>query len=185
MQLPKAVSNQIRSDRVFLRSRSPAVAQDGAQEDADHGATNEVAQSQTEGESNVSLLLECSGGEVIPTELDPGTQEQSDGEEAADPEAGPGADVPSCSSSSDSDDALSSAESVEHEFTPRVKRFRAKIPENQLWFVHSKSHLVRRHDGDVHDGIMFTVCGRRITGTYSPCTEATAWNILCKSCNRK
>ena len=169
----------------FLRSRSPAVAQDGAQEDADHGATNEVAQSQTEGESNVSLLLECSGGEVVPTELDPGTQEQIDGEEAADPEAGPGADVPSCSSSSDSDDALSSAESVEHEFTPRVKRFRAKIPENQLWFVHSKSHLVRRHDGDVHDGIMFTVCGRRITGTYSPCTEATAWNILCKSCNRK
>lgn len=89
------------------------------------------------------------------------------------------------SSSSDSGDDLSSSESVELETNARVKRFRAKIPAGQCWFVHSKSHLVHRHDGDEVDGMKFTVCGKRLTSNYGPCTEATAWNVLCKSCNRK
>lgn len=89
------------------------------------------------------------------------------------------------SSSSESGGDLSSSESVEMETTARVKRFRAKIPEGQCWFVHSKSHLVHRHDGDEVDGMKFTVCGKRLSSNYVPCTEATAWNVLCKSCNRK
>jgi len=89
------------------------------------------------------------------------------------------------SSSSESGGDFSSSESVEMETTARVKRFRAKIPEGQCWFVHSKSHLVHRHDGDEVDGMKFTVCGKRLSSNYVPCTEATAWNVLCKSCNRK
>ncbi|CAL1140591.1 unnamed protein product [Cladocopium goreaui] len=89
------------------------------------------------------------------------------------------------SSSSESGGDLSSSESVVMETTARVKRFRAKIPEGQCWFVHSKSHLVHRHDGDEVDGMKFTVCGKRLSSNYVPCTEATAWNVLCKSCNRK
>ena len=89
------------------------------------------------------------------------------------------------SSSSDSSGAPTSDESDVEEPSARVKRFRAKIPEGQAWFVHSKSHLVHRFDGDDLDGIRFTVCGKRLTDRFDPCTEATAWNVLCKSCNRK
>jgi len=89
------------------------------------------------------------------------------------------------SSSTDSSGALTSDESDADEPVVRVKRFRAKIPDGQAWFVHSKSHLVHRFDGNEVEGIRFTVCGKRLSGTYVPCTEATAWNILCKFCNRK
>jgi hypothetical protein len=150
-------------------------------------AAETLVPSQTELESNVSELLECSGGGVEATEpgVDDHALQAGNGvpEHASEPEQADASN--SSSSSSDSDDALSSAESDQPEPAARVKRFRAKIPENQLWFVHSKSHLVHRHDGNVQDGTMFTVCGRRLTGVYKPCTEATAWNVLCKSCNRK
>jgi hypothetical protein len=150
-------------------------------------AAETLVPSQTELESNVSELLECSGGGVEATEpgVDDHALQAGNGvpEHASEPEQADASN--SSSSSSDSDDALSSAESDQPEPAARVKRFRAKIPENQLWFVHSKSHLVHRHDGNVQDGTMFTVCGRRLTGVYKPCTEATAWNVLCKSCDRK
>ena len=68
---------------------------------------------------------------------------------------------------------------------PRVKRFRARIPDSEEWFVHSKSHLVHRFNGDHHNDVKFLVCGKRLTDVYVRCTEATAWNTLCKSCNRK
>ena len=100
---------------------------------------------------------------------------------------GPGVNVEEedGSSSSDSSGAPTSDESEIDEPAAKVKRFRARIPEGQAWFVHSKSHLVHRLDGDDLEGIRFTVCGKRLTDMYEPCTEATAWNILCKSCNRK
>ena len=67
----------------------------------------------------------------------------------------------------------------------RVKRFRARIPVHEEWFVHGKSHLVHRYDGDQHNDVRFLVCGKRLTNAYHTCTEATAWNTLCKSCNRR
>ena len=67
----------------------------------------------------------------------------------------------------------------------RVKRFRARIPVDEEWYVHRKSHLVHRFDGNRHNDVRFLVCGKLLTDAYSSCTEATAWNTLCKSCNRK
>ena len=135
--------------------------------------------------SGVSELLDFSGGGIEPVEQTVDAVDQN----ALDEEV-PGAPE-TChsegeqSSSTDSSGALTSDESDADEPVVRVKRFRAKIPDGQAWFVHSKSHLVHRFDGNEVEGIKFTVCGRRLTGTYGPCTEATAWNILCKSCNRK
>ena len=153
-----------------------SVAPEGSQGSADHFADQA---------SGVSELLDFSGGGIEPVEQTvdavgqnalgeeaPGAPEiyHSDGEQ---------------SSSTDSSGALTSDESDADEPVVRVKRFRAKIPDGQAWFVHSKSHLIHRFDGNEVEGIKFTVCGKRLTETYGPCTEATAWNILCKSCNRK
>ena len=88
-------------------------------------------------------------------------------------------DSSSSSSASSSDDPETSVAQ------PRVKRFRARIPEREEWFVHSKSHLVHRFNGDCHNDVRLLVCGKRLTDSYARCTEATAWNTLCKSCNRK
>ena len=91
-------------------------------------------------------------------------------------------------SDSDSSSSSSAASSDDPETAaaqPRVKRFRARIPDREEWFVHSKSHLVHRFNGDSHNDVKFLVCGKRLTDSYSRCTEATAWNTLCKSCNRK
>ena len=90
---------------------------------------------------------------------------------------------------SDSDSSSSEASSSDGSdavvMQPRVKRFRAKIPDHESWYVHAKSTLVHRFNGDEHNDVKFLVCGKRLTAAYSPCTEATAWNTLCKSCNRK
>ena len=96
------------------------------------------------------------------------------------------ADVDGNSSDSDSSssDASSSDSSDVAVVQPRVKRFRAKIPADENWFVHAKSILVHRFNGDVHNDVKFLVCGKRLTTSYVPCSEATAWNALCKSCNR-
>ena len=88
-------------------------------------------------------------------------------------------------SSTDSSGCLSSDDSDLVEPPPKVKRFRARIPEGQRWYVHSKSHLVHRFDGDDHNGLRFLVCGKRLTEAFTLCTEASAWNVLCKSCNRR
>jgi hypothetical protein len=96
------------------------------------------------------------------------------------------ADVDGNSSDSDSssNDASSSDSSDVAVVQPRVKRFRAKIPADESWFVHAKSCLVHRFNGGVHNDVKFLVCGKRWTTSYVPCSEATAWNALCKSCNR-
>ena len=157
----------------FFRKQSTALER--SEDDADPALGEDLEPCQTEPESNVSELLECSGGGIEAGDDLP-VQENQEAREAASDDS---------SSSSDSEGEASSAESDEPEPAARVKRFRARIPEGQKWFVHSKSHLVHRHDGDVHNGMLFTVCGRRLNAAYFPCTEATAWNVLCKSCNRR
>ena len=98
-------------------------------------------------------------------------------------------DNPECESddsSSDDEGQLSSEDSDVPDLPPpRVRRFRAKIPVEEKWYVHAKSRLVHRYENDSHDGIQILVCGKRLTQAYEPCTEATAWNVLCKSCNRR
>ena len=90
-------------------------------------------------------------------------------------------------SSEPSDDSgcMSSDDSATADPPARVKRFRARIPVEEKWYVHSKSHLVHRYDGDCHNDIRFLVCGKRLNDAYTLCTEASAWNVLCKSCNRR
>ena len=88
-------------------------------------------------------------------------------------------------SSSSGSGAMSSDDSEVADPPTRVKRFRARIPTDEQWYVHSKSHLVHRFDGSSHNTTRFLVCGKRLTEAYALCTEATAWNVLCKSCNRK
>ena len=100
--------------------------------------------------------------------------------------AGDEHDVDSDDSSSDDEGQLSSEDSDAPDLPPpRVKRFRARIPVEEKWFVHAKSRLVHRFENDCHEGIRILVCGKRLTHAYEPCTEATAWNVLCKSCNRR
>ena len=88
-------------------------------------------------------------------------------------------------SSSDSDGSLVSVESFSQEPVARVKRFRARIPAEESWFVHARSHLVHRYNGNEHFGQKFLVCGKLLTDAYGPCTESSAWNVLRKSCNRR
>ena len=88
-------------------------------------------------------------------------------------------------SSSSGSDALSSDHSDVAEPPARVKRFRARIPKEESWYVHSKSHLIHRFDGTLHNTMRFLVCGKLLTDAYALCTEATAWNTLCRSCNRR
>ena len=106
---------------------------------------------------------------------------------------GNGPDVPSpfpdevddSDSSSSGSDALSSDHSVVADPPARVKRFRARIPSGESWYVHSKSHLIHRYEGTCHNALRFLVCGKLLTDAYALCTEATAWNTLCRSCNRR
>ena len=135
-------------------------------------------------ESAMSELHECAGGDVgldaeVVTDVPPcGANVEV---------AGPAGvvDTDSSDSSSSSSVGSSSSDSENNEPTPRVKRFRAKIPEEQVWFVHSKSTLVHRFDGDTHNSVKYLVCGKRLTSAYEPCAEATAWNVLCKTCNKR
>ena len=95
------------------------------------------------------------------------------------------ADGEDSDSSSSGSDALSSDHSDVAEPPARVKRFRARIPKEESWYVHSKSHLIHRFDGTRHNTMRFLVCGKVLTDAYALCTEATAWNTLCRSCNRR
>ena len=65
-------------------------------------------------------------------------------------------------SSSDDEGQISSEDSDVPDLPPpRVKRFRAKIPVEEKWYVHAKSRLVHRYESDSHDGIKILVCGKR------------------------
>ena len=135
-------------------------------------------------ESALSELHECAGGEVGVENEAISTAPPGDADVEVATPAGSANSDPS-DSSSGSSVGSSSSDSENNEPTPRVKRFRAKIPEEQAWFVHSKSTLVHRFDGDTHNSVKYLVCGKRLTAAYEPCVEATAWNVLCKSCNRR
>eukprot|EP00435_Cladocopium_sp_Y103_P070167 s38_g34.t1 len=58
-------------------------------------------------------------------------------------------------SSSSEGDGLSSDDSELAEPPPKVKRFRAKIPQEERWYVHSKSHLIHRFSGNEHNSVRF------------------------------
>ena len=94
-------------------------------------------------------------------------------------------DAGSSDSTSNDSEQLSSDDSDTAEPPPKVKRFRARIPTDEKWYVHSRSHLIHRYDGDCHNEIRFLVRGKRLNDSYKICTEASAWNVLCKSCNRR
>jgi hypothetical protein len=67
----------------------------------------------------------------------------------------PSADLGGDSSDSDSSssDAGSSDCSDVALMQPHVKRFRARIPLDESWYVHAKSNLVHRFNGDVHNDV--------------------------------
>ena len=88
-------------------------------------------------------------------------------------------------SSSSGSDVMTSDDSEVPDPPARVKRFRVRIPKEESWYVHSKSHLIHRFDGTVHNMVRFLVCGKRLNDSYTLCTEATAWNTLCRSCNKR
>ena len=151
---------------------------------SDKNARNAVDGSTGEVESAYSELHECAGGEAGPTGLPHADNHAGDHAEVGE-DGTEKASASASDSSSDSSVGSSSSDSEDLEPTPRVKRFRAKIPEEQAWFVHSKSTLVHRFDGDTHNDVKYLVCGKRLTSAYVACTEATAWNVLCKTCNRR
>ena len=133
--------------------------------------------------ADVLSVKSCQTVQTFPGENDSERDMNGPGPEVApEPE---GAD--SCGSSESSSDSgcMSSDDSDMVEPPPRVKRFRARIPSEEKWYVHAKSHLVHRFNGDTHGDIRFLVCGKRLNDAYSLCTEASAWNVLCKSCNKR
>ena len=90
------------------------------------------------------------------------------------------------SDSSSSSDAESSASSAIEEPPTKVRRFRPKVPADELWYVHRKSHILHRHEqGDEGWNIRFLSCGKRLTDAYSRSTESSAWNVIYKMCARK
>ena len=109
------------------------------------------------------------------------------GDDAPVSELGESGEIIESSDSSSSSDESSSSESDGNEAQRKVKRFRARIPRDESWYVHRRSHLIHRFEpGDQFFGdTKFLVCGKQLTDAYSLCTEASAWNSLCKSCNRK
>ena len=151
---------------------------------SDKNARNAVDGSTGEVESAYSELHECAGGEAGPTGLPHADNHAGDHAEVGE-DGTEKASASASDSSSDSSVGSSSSDSEDLEPTSSVKRFRAKIPEEQAWFVHSKSTLVHRFDGDTHNDVKYLVCGKRLTSAYVACTEATAWNVLCKTCNRR
>ena len=109
----------------------------------------------------------------------------------AGPPKGPGDEVEvmdeDSSDSSSRSSYMSSDDSEAADPPARVKRFRARIPKDERWYVHNRSHLIHRYedDGLGVGSTRFLVCGKRLTEAYVLCTEATAWNTLCKSCCKR
>ena len=76
-------------------------------------------------------------------------------------------DVEESESSPSGSDALSSDHSVVADPPARVKRLRARIPQEESWYVHSKPHLIHRYDGTCHNTMRFLVCGKLLTDAYA------------------
>ena len=90
------------------------------------------------------------------------------------------------SDSSSESEAESSASSALEEPPTKVRRFRPKVPADELWYVHRKSHILHRHEqGDEGWSVRFLSCGKRLTDAYSRSTESSAWNVICKMCAKK
>lgn len=171
-----------RSEFFQCESAAPQKSAAPADEDADGHTVEDPAAGEVE--SAMSELHECAGGDFgLETDVISNAPMADAEVEIAAPDGT--AESESSDSSSGSSVGSSSSDSETNEPTPRVKSFRAKIPEEQAWFVHSKSTLVHRFDGDTHNSVKYLVCGKRLTNAYEPCVEATAWNVLCKTCNKR
>ena len=83
--------------------------------------------------------------------------------------------------SDSANDADSSASSCLEEPPVKVKRFRPRVPPSEKWFVHKKSHILHRVDGNSK----FVACGKRLTDQYRASDESSAWNVLCKMCLKR
>ena len=91
------------------------------------------------------------------------------------------------SSESSSSDACSSPDSSCCEEPPmKVKRFRPKVPRDETWYAHRKSHILHLFTENA-DGFTYRYLarGKRLTEAYSLSTEATAWNVMCKMCLKR
>ena len=67
------------------------------------------------------------------------------------------------SDSSSSSDAESSASSAIEEPPTKVRRFRPKVPADELWYVHRKSHILHRHEqGDEGWNVIYKMCARKM-----------------------
>ena len=93
----------------------------------------------------------------------------------------------SCDESVSSDNCGSEDSAVECAPQTRVKRFRARIPEGDKWFNHTKSHILHCLDASANEyaGISVMLCGKRLTDMYQPCDKASEMNVLCKMCLKK
>ena len=92
-------------------------------------------------------------------------------------------------SSSDGGSAgqLSSDEEVPPDNIHRVKRYRAKIPQNEEWFSHKKSKILHKKDEDTTKfwDRGYLLCGKLLTDMYERCNESSAMNTLCRVCSRR
>ena len=129
-----------------------------------------------------------SWSQVDPLDQLPAAPAKADAENQSDPAAGGDVEVVDESSDSSSlSDSQSSKDSCDDMPVQRVKRFWPRIPAEEEWYVHARSHLVHRLDANDQMGgdLRFLACGKRLTAAFRKCSEADAWNTLCKSCNKR
>ena len=87
----------------------------------------------------------------------------------------------------DSDVAVSDEEEFPPDAVPKVKRFRARIPSSEVWFVHKKSKILHKKDVELSEfwGRTYLMCGKMQSDSFEPYTESNALNTLCKVCVRR
>ena len=91
------------------------------------------------------------------------------------------------SSEDDSEGVSSSEEEMPPGNVHRVKRYRAKIDHEEMWFSHKKSKILHKKD---YDTSLFwdrdyLFCGKMVTDMYERCTEVNGMNTLCRVCLRR
>lgn len=107
--------------------------------------------------------------------------------EDPEPQADEGAALISSESEpSDSSSEESSVSSAGEAMPTRVKRFKPKVPEHEFWYVNKKSRILHKLDSDdeLFQGKFF-LCGKRLNDSYDRSTESTAWNVMCRICNKR
>ena len=102
------------------------------------------------------------------------------------------AEVLEVSSSGESDDSSSGASSSsDSERAPdpplKVRRFRPKIPKEEVWYEHRKSRILHRLDVENSEFFNrnYLSCGKQVTESYVRASEGSAWNVTCKMCAKR